>query len=115
MSHNTACAPGMDSLLIRSPRWAEDSSDHPIQVDTSLPRHSRSEASQTPNHTWTRQPGPSRDSRSQTSHPKTHSRTCRVFRVAGVGTSTSGDLDTYPGRLRQPAPHPRLRRDSLRR
>lgn len=40
MSHNRACSRELDSLLIRSPRWAEDSADHLAQADTSLPRHS---------------------------------------------------------------------------
>lgn len=62
----------LDSLLIRSPRWAEDGAGHPAPTDKSLPRHPM--------------PGPVRHrvtpgrdgrnhphSRSQTSHPQTHS------------------------------------------
>lgn len=42
MSHNTSTiALQLDSLLIRSPRWAENGAGHLAQADTSLQRHSR--------------------------------------------------------------------------
>ena len=40
MSHNTsALAHRLDSLLIKSPTWAENGAGHLAQPDTSLPRH----------------------------------------------------------------------------
>ena len=109
MSHDRLLARGrLDSLLIKSPRWAEDGAGHPAPADKSLPRHPvrRGQSDKESHRRGTA--GTTLSSRSRTSQPQTHSQTRRGLPGGRRREPPSCEgLDAYPGSDAPDAAHPR--------